>query len=268
MKIVVVGSTGRIGQKLVKILHQEDCRVLEASPTHGVDAVTGKGLVEAMTDAEIVVDVANSPLLEGAAPIRFFESASRNLLSAGRAAGVRHHIVLSIVGVDGLASNDYFRAKKMQEELVKASGTPFTILRSTQFFEFIRDVVQEGSAREIAISPALVQPIASEDVADTLTEAVFGAPSNGILEVAGPEQFRLDAVATEIATAYEDGRRIVADIHAPYFGAELAERSLLPSPDARIASLRFDDWLRDSLRPEWSSMPAMRSSHRSGVGDS
>jgi uncharacterized protein YbjT (DUF2867 family) len=268
MKIVVIGSTGRIGQKLVKILHQEDCRVFEAAPTHGVDAVTGTGLAEAMMDAEIVVDVSNSPALDGAAPLHFFETVSRNLLSAGREAGVRHHIALSIVGADRLVANDYFRAKKLQEDLVKASGTPFTILRSTQFFEFISDVVQEGTAREIAISPALVQPIASEDVADTLTEAIFSAPFNGTLEVAGPEQFHLDAVASEIATAYEDGRQIVADVHARYFGAELEERSLLPGPDARIASLRFDDWLRDCLRPHWSSIPAVRNSRNPEVAGS
>lgn len=265
MKIVVVGSTGRIGQKLVKILHQEDCRVFEASPTHGVDAVTGTGLADAMTDAEIVVDVSNSPALDGPAPLHFFETVSRNLLAAGRAVGVRHHITLSIVGTDGLVANDYFRAKKLQEDLVKTSGIPFTIVRSTQFFEFISDVVQEGTAREIAISPALVQPIASEDVADTLMGAIFSAPLNGMLEVAGPEQFHLDGVATEIATAYEDGRQIVADIHARYFGAELEEGSLLPGPDARIASLKFDDWLRDCLGPDWSSVTAVRNSRNPEV---
>jgi uncharacterized protein YbjT (DUF2867 family) len=258
MKIVVIGSSGRIGRRLVKALRQEDCRVLEASPTHGVDAVTGTGLAQAMVDAEIVVDVSNSPALNGAAALRFFDTASRNLLSAGRAAGVRHHIALSIVGVDRLVSNDYFRAKKRQEDLVKASGIPFAILRSTQFFEFISDVVQEGTARDIAISPALAQPVAAEDVANMLADMVLSIPSNATLEIAGPEQFRLDQVATEIATAYEDGRRIVADIHARYFGAELEESSLLPGPDARIAPLRFDDWLRESLSPDWSSVPATR----------
>jgi uncharacterized protein YbjT (DUF2867 family) len=258
MKIVVIGSSGRIGRRLVRALRQEDCRVFEASPTHGVDAFTGAGLAQAMDGAEIVVDVSNSPSLEGAAALRFFDTASRNLLSAGRAAGVRHHIVLSIVGVDGLISNDYFRAKKMQEDLVKASGIPFAILRSTQFFEFISDVVQEGTARDIAISTALAQPVAAEDVATMLTDMVLGIPSNTTLEIAGSEQFRLDEVATEIATAHEDDRRIVADPHARYFGAELEERSLLPGPDARIAPLRFDDWLRESLSPDWSSVAAAR----------
>ena len=255
MKIVVIGGSGRIGEKLVRNLRQKDCHVFAASPTFGVDTVTGVGLEQALADAEIVVDVSNSRSLDGASALRFFETSGHNLLSAARAAGVRHHIALSIVGVDGLLSIDYFRAKKMQEDLIKASGIPFTILRSTQFFEFISDVVQDGTARDIAISPALVQPIAGEDVAATLAEAAFGDALNTTREVAGPEQFRLDEVATEIATAHEDGRRIVADIHARYFGAELEERSLLPGSDARIASLRFDDWLRESLRPDWSSRP-------------
>jgi uncharacterized protein YbjT (DUF2867 family) len=260
MKVVVVGGSGRIGEKLVRILRQADCRVLVASPSHGVDAVSGAGLAQAMTDAEIIVDVSNSPSLEGAAALHFFEAASRNLLSVGRAAGVRHHVVLSIVGTDRLIFGDYFRAKKMQEDLVRASGIPFTILRSTQFFEFISDVVQEGTAREIAISPALAQPVAAENVADMLTDIVFSGPLNATAEIAGPQQLRLDEVATEIATAHEDDRRIVADVHAPYFGAELEERSLLPDPGARIASLRFEDWLRDSLRPNWSSVSVGRNS--------
>lgn len=252
-KIVVIGGSGRIGEKLVRNLRQEDCRVFEASRSYGVDTVTGAGLAEALEEAEIVIDVSNSPSLEGADALRFFETSGRNLISAGRAAGVRHHIALSIVGVDGLLASDYFRAKKIQEDLVRASGIPFTIVRSTQFFEFISDVVRDGTARDIPISPALVQPIAGEDVADTLADAAFSDPFNRAIEIAGPEQFRLDAVATEIATAFEDSRRVVADVHARYFGAELEERSLLPGPDARIAQLKFDDWLRQSLRPAWSS---------------
>ena len=251
MKIVVIGGSGRVGRRLVSDLRQEDCRVFAASPTYGVDTVTGAGLAEALTEAEMVVDVSNSPSLDGDDALRFFETSGRNLLAAARAAGVRHHIALSIVGVDGLQASPYFRAKKIQEDLIKASGIPFTILRSTQFFEFIRDVVQEGTAREIAISPALVQPIAVEDVADTLADAVFSDPVDATLEVAGPERFRMDAVATEIATAYEDVRRVVADIHARYFGAQLEMQSLLPGPNARIGSVRFDDWLRQSLQPDW-----------------
>lgn len=250
MKIVVIGGTGRIGKKLVRTLRQRDCRVFGASPTCGVDTVTGMGLTEALTDAKIVVDVSNPHSLVGADALRFFKTSGRNLLVAGRLAGVRHHIALSIVGVDRLRAIDYFRAKKIQEDLIRESGIPFTIVRSTQFFEFVRDVVQDGTTRDIPISPALVQPIAGDDIADALADAVLSAASDVTCEIAGPEQFRLDDVATEIATAYEDGRRIVTDVHARYFGAELEARSLLPGPDARIAPRRFDDWLRDSLQPE------------------
>lgn len=249
MKIVVIGGSGRIGEKLVRNLRHEGCRVVEASPTYGVDAVTGVGLSQALVNADIMVDVSNSPSLEGADALRFFETSGRNILEAGRAAGVRHHIILSIVGVDRLLSGGYFRAKKIQEKLVEASGLPFTILRSTQFFEFIRDVVQDGTAEEITISPALVQPIAGDDIADALVDAALGRPLNGMMEIAGPERMRLVDVAIEIATAFEDSRRVFAETHAPYFGVELENSSLLPGPDAWIANKHFDDWLRDSFQP-------------------
>lgn len=249
MKIVVIGGSGRIGEKLVRNLRQEDCRVFEASPTYGVDTFTGAGLAEALINADIVVDVSNSPSLDGADALRFFEASGRNLIAAGRAAGVRHHIALSIVGVDRLLSGGYFQAKKIQEELIEASGIPFTILRSTQFFEFIRDVVQDGTAEEITISPALVQPIAGDDIADALADAALGRPMNAIMEIAGPERLRLVDVAIEIATAFEDTRRVFAETHAPYFGVELENDSLLPGPDAWIARTRFDDWLRASFQP-------------------
>lgn len=251
MKIVVIGSSGRIGSKLVANLRQEDCRVFEASRREGVDTETGAGLERALEDATTVVDVSSTLHLTGDAPLRFFERSGRNLMAMGRAAGVRHHIALSIVGVDRLALIDYFRAKKIQEAMIEASGIPYTIVRSTQFFEFIRDVVQDGDARTIPISPALVQPIASYDVAAALADATFGDPRGDKIEIAGPEQLRLDLVATEIATAFEDGRRVVPDIHARYFGAELQERSLLPGPDAFIAPSKFDDWFRESLQPRW-----------------
>lgn len=248
-KIVVVGAGGRIGEKLVANLRQEDCRVLEASPGFGVNTVTGAGLAEALTGADIVIDVSNSPILDGVAPIEFFATSGRNLLSAARAAGVGHHIALSIVGVDRLLATEYFRAKMIQEDLIRASGLPYSILRSTQFFEFISDVVQEGSEREISISPALVQPISGEDVADALADTAFADPSHRVVEIAGPERFRLDEVATEIATAFEDTRQIISNVHARYFGAELQQNSLLPGPDALIAPSRFEDWLRQVLQP-------------------
>lgn len=249
MKVVVIGSSGRIGTRLVRNLRQEDLRVFEASRSTGVDTLTGAGLDEALEGAEVVVDVSNASPDDGTAALGFFETSSRNLIDAARRAGVQHHIVLSVVGTDALQASDYFRAKKLQEEMAAGSGMPFTILRSTQFFEFISDVVQDGTAREIPIAPAMVQPIAGENLADTLADTVFSDPFDTIIEVAGPDLLRLDEIAAEIATAHEDGRSVVPDIRARYFGAELEAVSLLPGPDARIATLRFDDWLRDSLQP-------------------
>lgn len=250
MKVVVLGASGRVGEKLVMALRRKGHDAIQASRTFGVDLLTGVGLAEALDGAAAVVDVSNSPSFEDADALRFFELSGRNVVAAARAAGVRHHAALSIVGVDRLTSG-YFRAKQLQEQLIRESGLRFTILRSTQFFEFIRDIVQEGTAREIAISPALVQPVAVEDVAEALSDAVSAEPGNAILQIAGAERLRMNEVAAEIATAYEDGRRVIADVHARYFGAELSEGSLLPGPGARIASHGFDDWLRDSLQPPW-----------------
>ncbi|HEY9234072.1 MULTISPECIES: SDR family oxidoreductase [Phenylobacterium] len=249
MKIVVIGGSGRIGEKLVYNLRQDDFMVLEASPTYGVNAVTGEGLDEALAGAEVVVDVSNSPSLEGEEALRFFEASGHRLLAAGRAAGVRHHIALSIVGTDGLQASGYFRAKKLQEDLIRGSGVPFSILRSTQFFEFIAGVVQAGAGDDVVISPALTQPISGLDVAEALADLATGEPLYGMVEIAGPERFRLSDLANEVLTAYEDRRRVIVDPHALYFGAELAEEALLPGPAARIAQLRFEDWLRQSLQP-------------------
>ena len=249
MKIVVIGGTGRIGSRLVFNLRQEDCRILAASRATGVDTMSGVGLAQAVAGAGVVVDVTNVRSLDGAGALPFFETSTRNIVAAARAAGVRHYIVLSIVGVDRLPDIDYFRAKEVQERMVGESGIPHTILRSTQFFEFISDVVQDGTERDIPISPAFVQPIAGNDVANALADTALMSPFNGVLEIAGPERFRLSDVATEIATAHEDGRGIVVDRHARYFGAELEDETLLPGADAYIAHSKFDDWLRDSLQP-------------------
>jgi uncharacterized protein YbjT (DUF2867 family) len=249
MKIVVIGGSGRIGEKLVFNLRQDDFKVLEASPTFGVDTVSGWGLDEALEGAEVVVDASNSPSLDGEAALRFFEASGRHLTAAGRAAGVRHHVVLSIVGTDRLQASGYFRAKKLQEDLIKASGLPYSILRSTQFFEFIAGVVQDGSAGDVVISPARVQPISGLDVAEALADLATREPVNGTVEVAGPERFRLPDLAAEVLTAYEDRRQIIADPRALYFGAELDDESLLPNPGARVAALRFEDWLRGTLQP-------------------
>lgn len=249
MKIVVIGGSGRIGEKLVYNLRQDDFRVLGASPSCGVDAVTGKGLDEALNDAQVVVDVSNSPALDGASALRYFEAAGRRLTAAANAAGVQHYIALSIVGTDRLQASGYFQAKKLQEDLIKTSGLNYSILRSTQFFEFIAGVVQDGTRDDVVISPALAQPISGLDVAEALADLAAGEPLNRMVEVAGPERFRLSDIAEEVLTAYEDSRRIIADSSAPYFGATLKEDSLLPGGEARIADLRFEDWLRASLQP-------------------
>lgn len=248
MKIVVIGGSGRIGEKVVYNLRQDDHRVLEASPTFGVDAVTGRGLDWALEGADVVVDCSNAPQLDATSALRFFEAAGRRLMAAGRAAGVRHHVALSIVGTERLQAGGYFRAKKLQEDLIRDSGLPYSILRSTQFFEFIAGVVQDGSRDDVVISPAQVQPIAGLDLAEALADVATGEPLNATVEVAGPERFRLPELALEVLTAYEDPRRVIADPHAPYFGAELGDTDLLPGAQARIASLRFEDWLRDTLQ--------------------
>jgi uncharacterized protein YbjT (DUF2867 family) len=255
MKIVVIGASGRIGDILSRKLLLEDCEIFAASPTYGVDTVSGVGLPEAFEGADIVIDVSNSHSAESAAAIRFFDTSCRNLIAAGRRVGVRHHIVLSIAGVDRLTTTGYFEAKKNQEHLVRQSGIPFTIVRSTQFFEFVRDVVQDGTACEIPVSTALVQPISGRDIADALAGAAFGDPANAVIEIAGPEQIRLCDLAAEIATAFEDERSVVPDINAPYLGAVLEERTLLPRQGAHIAPRRFDDWFRDSLQPSWARIP-------------
>ena len=249
MRIVVIGGSGLVGEKLVDRLRQGDDSVVKASPTHGVDTITGEGLQQALHGADVVVDVSNSPSLEGSAAIRFFEASGRRLLAAGQAAGVRHHIALSIVGTDRMQSSGYFRAKKIQEDLIRTSGIPFSILRSTQFFEFIAGVVQDGGDDYVALAPALVQPISSTEVASALADLAAGEALNATIELAGPDRFRLPDLATEVLTAYEDDRRVIADPYALYSGVELAQQSLLPDDDARIGALRFDDWLRQTLQP-------------------
>jgi uncharacterized protein YbjT (DUF2867 family) len=214
-----------------------------------VDTVTGEGLDQVLRGAAAVVDVSNSPSPDGAAALGFFGASGRRLLAAEAAAGVQHHVALSIVGTDGLQASGYFCGKKLQEDLIKASGIAYSILRSTQFFEFIADVVQAGEKDDVTISPALAEPVSRTNVAEALADLVKRGPSNRTAEIAGPERFRLCDLATEVLCAYEDPRRIVADPRALYFGAELGEESLLPGPGARIGPLRFEDWLRQSLQP-------------------
>lgn len=245
MKIVVIGGTGLIGSKLVKKLSERGHIVLAASPNTGVNTITRQGLAEALNGAETVVDVANAPVWEDEAVLEFFQTSGRNLLAAEAAAGVRHHVALSIVGSERLPDNGYFRAKVAQENLIKASGIPYTILRATQFFEFIGGIAQAGAAgNEIRVSPALFQPIASDDVVAALAEVTTAAPVNGTVEVAGPEPIPLDEVVRRYLRATEDARTVVPDIHARYFGSILDDRSLTPGENPRLGAIRLDDWLR------------------------
>lgn len=244
MKIVVIGGSGLIGAKLVNNLRKRGHNVVAASPASGVNTITGEGLAEALAGADVVVDVANSPSFEDEAVLEFFETSGRNLLAAEAVAGVRHHVALSIVGTDRLSDSGYLRAKLAQEKLIKASKIPYTIVRSTQFFEFLGGIAQSNTnGNTVHLSPALFQPIASDDVAAVLTETALGTPVNGIIEVAGPERVRMAALVQRFLNAKHDQRTVVVDPHARYFGVELSDQSLVPGERARIAPTRFEDWL-------------------------
>ncbi|SAI73951.1 NmrA-like family [Bordetella ansorpii] len=244
MKIVVIGGTGLIGANVVGRLRQEGHEVVAASPRTGVDTLSGQGLDRALAGAQAVVDVSNSPSFEAGAVMDFFTTSTRNLLAAEARAGIEHHLILSIVGADRLPDNAYLSAKAAQETLVEASGRPYTILRATQFFEFIGGIVDAGTQDGVArLSPALFQPIAADDVAAVLADLAAGAPLNGILETGGPDRFPLDELARKYLAAQGDGRSVVADVHARYFGSELDDRSLVTGAGARIAPTRFHNWL-------------------------
>ena len=247
MKIVVIGGTGLIGTKLVNKLRQHGHEVLAASPSSGVNTVTGEGLAQALAGAQVVVDVANAPSWEDNAVLAFFETSGRNLLAAEAAAGVGHHVALSVVGTDRLLASGYFRAKMAQENLIKASKIPYTILRSTQFFEFVSGIAQSATdGQTVRLSPALVQPIVSDDVADALADIAVGKPVNGMVEVAGPERIRLDELVRRYLSASRDARKVITDVHARYFGIELNDQSLTPGDNPRLGTIRFEDWLRQS----------------------
>jgi uncharacterized protein YbjT (DUF2867 family) len=250
MKIVVIGGSGLIGTKLVNKLRELGHEVVAASPTSGVNTITGEGLAEALAGAQVVVDVANSPSFEDKAVLAFFETSGRNLLAAEAAAGVGHHVALSVVGTNRLLQSGYFRAKMAQEDLIKASKVPYTILRSTQFFDFMGGIAQSATdGQTVRLSPALMQPVVSDDVAAALADVTLGAPVNGTIELAGPEQFRLDELVRRFLSANQDARQVVADVHARYFGAELNDHSLVPGDNPRIAPTRFEDWFSRS-RPQ------------------
>jgi uncharacterized protein YbjT (DUF2867 family) len=248
MKIVVIGGTGLIGSKLVAVLRQRGQEVLAASPDSGVNTLTGEGLAEVLAGAQVVVDLENSPSFEDMAVMKFFETAGRNLLAAEAVAGVRHHVALSVVGTDRLPASGYLRAKMAQERLIRDSGVPYTILRSTQFFEFMGHVADSFSdGRTVRVPPALVQPIFSDDVVTALADLVLGAPANDTLEVAGPEKLRFDELIRRVLANNNDAREVTTDVHARYFGTELNDRSLVPAGAApRLGTTRFESWLARS----------------------
>lgn len=243
-KIVVIGGSGLIGSKVVNKLQALGHNVLAASPSSGVNSVTGEGLADALAGADIVVDVVNSPSFEEKAVMEFFEKSGRNLMKAEAAAGVGHHVALSVVGTDRLTDNIYLRAKLAQEKLIKESKTPYTILRATQFFEFVGAIGESAAdGKTIRLSPALFQPIASDDVVAALVDVTLGAPVNGIVEVGGPEKISLDECVRRFLAAKKDPREVVPDVHARYFGSVLNDLSLTAGSAARVGEVRFADWL-------------------------
>ncbi|MDX6585311.1 MAG: hypothetical protein QOI10_4495 [Solirubrobacterales bacterium] len=247
MKIVVIGGSGLIGSKLVGRLRHNGHEAVAASPRSGVNALTCEGLAEALAGSEVVVDVANSPSFEDKAVLEFFETSSRNLLAAEAAAGVGHHVALSVVGTEHLLESGYFRAKLAQENLIKASGIPYTIVRATQFFEFVGWIAQSGTVGQtVRVPPALIQPISSDDVAAAMADVAVAAPVNGVVEVGGPEAMPLPDLIGRFLRATGDTREVISDGLARYSGAELSERTLTPDDGARIGPMRYVDWLRET----------------------
>jgi len=247
MKIVVIGGTGLIGSKAVEILRQGGHEVIAASPASGINTITGEGLKEALEGAQVVVDLANSPSFENKAVLEFFETSGHNLLAAEAAAGVRHHVALSIVGTDRTPDNGYFRAKVAQEKLIEASGIPYTIIRSTQFLEFLRAIADSGAdGNRIRLSPGLFQPIAADDVAVIVADVALAAPRNGIVEIAGPERAPFNEIVARYLKAVGDPREVVRDPEARYWGGRVEERSLVPLGEARLGHVGLDEWLRRS----------------------
>ena len=247
MKIVVIGGTGLIGSKTVAILRRGGHDVVAASPRSGVNAITGEGLEEALTSAQVVIDLANSPSFEEKAVLEFFETSGRNLLAAEAAAGIRHHVALSIVGTDRTPANGYFRAKVAQEKLIEASGISYTIIRATQFMEFLGGIAASSAdGNVVRLSPGLFQPIAADDVSAVVADVTVAPPRNGILEIAGPERGPFDQIIARYLKAIKDPREVVSDPEARYFGGRVEEHSLVPLGEARLGHIRLDEWLRSS----------------------
>jgi len=244
MKIIVVGGTGLIGSKLIHKLRDKGHDALAASPSRGVNTLTGEGLSRALQGANVVVDVSNSPSFEDKAVLEFFETSSRNLLKAEQIAGIRHHIALSVVGTDLLTESGYFRAKLVQENLIKSSPIPYTIVRATQFFEFLNSIVQTSTVGQtIHLPTAFIQPIASEDVVNALFQITLQPPKNDILEIAGPERFRFSELVERYLQAINDPRKVVSEVDARYFGTKLNDNTLVPQKKAQLGSIHFEDWM-------------------------
>jgi uncharacterized protein YbjT (DUF2867 family) len=249
-------GSGLIGSKLVHTLREHGHEVLAASPSSGVNTLSGEGLAEALKGASVAVDVSNSPWWEDAAVMKFFETSTRNLLAYEAAAGVGHHVALSVVGTERLLESGYFRAKMAQENLIKGSSTPYSILRATQFFEFVKGIADFSTAgNKVLLPPALIQPMSADDVASAVGRIAMGSPVNGTLEVGGPEQFRLDELVRRGLAAWKDRREVVTDPHARYYGVELSERTLVPGDDAQLGKTRFETWLRQATGSMQSTIP-------------
>ncbi|MGH7743132.1 MAG: SDR family oxidoreductase [Candidatus Eiseniibacteriota bacterium] len=244
MKIVVIGGTGLIGSKLVTRLRGEGHDVVAAALNSGVNTITGEGLADAVRGAAVVVDVSNSPSFEDAAVMTFFETSTRNLLAAEAGAGVRHHVALSVVGTERLSESGYFRAKIAQEKLIKGSSIPYSIVHATQFFEFVKSIAAAATeGNRVRLAPVLIQPMAADDVASAMAGIATGPPLNGMVEIGGPEQFRLDELVRQGLKAQNDPREVIADPNARYAGALVTERTLIPDDQARLGKIRFEDWL-------------------------
>jgi uncharacterized protein YbjT (DUF2867 family) len=244
MKIVVIGGTGLIGSKVVEKLKQKGHEATAAAPNTGVNTITGEGLAEALAGADVVIDVANSPSFEDQAAMDFFQTAGRNLTAAEVAAGVRHHLALSVVGTERLQDSGYFRAKLAQERLIKSSPIPYTLIHATQFYEFVRAIAQFSTEGDtVRLPPVLFQPMAAEDVAGAVAEAALAEPVNDTIEIAGPDTFTLDEAIRKVLEYDNDTRKVIADPEAPYFGVKVSEKTLVPGAGARLGSTRFDWWL-------------------------
>jgi uncharacterized protein YbjT (DUF2867 family) len=244
MKLVIIGGTGLIGSKLVTKLREHGHDAVAAAPNTGVNTLTGEGLAEVLQGASVVVDVSNSPSFEDAAVMEFFTTSTRNLLKAAGAAGVTHYVALSVVGTERLSESGYFRAKIAQEQLIRESSIPYSIVHATQFFEFVKNIAAAATeGNTVRLAPVLIQPMAADDVAKAVGRIAVGAPVNGIVEIAGPEQVRLDELIREGLKARQDPREVVADPQSRYFGAMLSERTLVPADNARLGEIRFQEWL-------------------------